>query len=151
MFEGGFWTVTDNCVICHKETTNQLTPLPFLSYSDIGSQQEKDSRTAKALDMSLRYSFVTPLTSMVVTKPETEDGPSGPLIADKLTEGKGNAAKSLLSVKLTRTISINSLENCSTKPDESVGLMIRAANTQLTLSLFHRPATECRETWRYND
>uniref|UniRef100_A0A671VD09 Inter-alpha-trypsin inhibitor heavy chain H3 n=1 Tax=Sparus aurata TaxID=8175 RepID=A0A671VD09_SPAAU len=112
--------VFDNCVICHKETTNQLTPLPFLSYSDIGSQQEKDSRTAKALDMSLRYSFVTPLTSMVVTKPETEDGPSGPLIADKLTEGKGNAAKSLLSVKLTRTISINSLENCSTKPDESV-------------------------------
>lgn len=37
--------------------------------------------------MSLQYSFVTPLTSMVVTKPETEDTPSGPLIADKLTEG----------------------------------------------------------------
>uniref|UniRef100_A0A671VDM6 Inter-alpha-trypsin inhibitor heavy chain H3 n=1 Tax=Sparus aurata TaxID=8175 RepID=A0A671VDM6_SPAAU len=71
---------------------------------DLLNCQEKDSRTAKALDMSLRYSFVTPLTSMVVTKPETEDGPSGPLIADKLTEGKGNAAKSLLSVKLTRTI-----------------------------------------------
>uniref|UniRef100_A0A671VEW1 Inter-alpha-trypsin inhibitor heavy chain H3 n=1 Tax=Sparus aurata TaxID=8175 RepID=A0A671VEW1_SPAAU len=61
---------------------------------DLLNCQEKDSRTAKALDMSLRYSFVTPLTSMVVTKPETEDGPSGPLIADKLTEGKGNAAKS---------------------------------------------------------
>lgn len=34
--------------------------------------------------MSLRYSFVTPLTSMVVTKPEDDDSP---MIADKLTEG----------------------------------------------------------------
>lgn len=39
--------------------------------------------------MSLKYDFVTPLTSMVVTKPETEEGQSSPLIADKLTEGKG--------------------------------------------------------------
>lgn len=38
--------------------------------------------------MSLRYSFVTPVTSMVVTKPETEEGSGSPLIADKLTEGK---------------------------------------------------------------
>lgn len=38
--------------------------------------------------MSLQYSFVTPLTSMVVTRPETEDGTDSPLIADKLTEGK---------------------------------------------------------------
>ncbi|KAF3855920.1 hypothetical protein F7725_016643 [Dissostichus mawsoni] len=36
----------------------------------------------------LETSFVTPLTSMVVTKPDTEDGPDSPLIADKLTEGK---------------------------------------------------------------
>uniref|UniRef100_A0A8C5AJM6 Inter-alpha-trypsin inhibitor heavy chain H3 n=1 Tax=Gadus morhua TaxID=8049 RepID=A0A8C5AJM6_GADMO len=49
--------------------------------------EKKSNATAKALEMSLKYSFVTPLTSMVVTKPETEDGPSGPLIADKLTEG----------------------------------------------------------------
>lgn len=42
--------------------------------------------TAKALEMSLRYGFVTPLTSMVVTKPENERGSS--LIADKLTESK---------------------------------------------------------------
>uniref|UniRef100_A0A8C5AZG9 Inter-alpha-trypsin inhibitor heavy chain H3 n=1 Tax=Gadus morhua TaxID=8049 RepID=A0A8C5AZG9_GADMO len=50
--------------------------------------EEKSNATAKALEMSLKYSFVTPLTSMVVTKPETEEGPSGPLIADKLTEGR---------------------------------------------------------------
>lgn len=73
------------------KTTIQLTPHSFYSPSDIGTQQEKDAKTAKALELSLQYSFVTPLTSMVVTKPETEDGPSSPLIADKLTEGKGNA------------------------------------------------------------
>ena len=38
--------------------------------------------------MSLRYNFVTPLTSMVVIKPETETD-DGLMIADKLTEGKG--------------------------------------------------------------
>uniref|UniRef100_A0A4W6FDR8 Inter-alpha-trypsin inhibitor heavy chain 3 n=1 Tax=Lates calcarifer TaxID=8187 RepID=A0A4W6FDR8_LATCA len=54
-----------------------------------GSPDEKVNATAKALEMSLQYSFVTPLTSMVVTKPETEDGTDSPLIADKLTEGKG--------------------------------------------------------------
>uniref|UniRef100_A0A3P9BYI0 Inter-alpha-trypsin inhibitor heavy chain H3 n=1 Tax=Maylandia zebra TaxID=106582 RepID=A0A3P9BYI0_9CICH len=51
-----------------------------------GTPDEKANTTAKALDMSLQYSFVTPLTSMVVTKPETEDSTSSPLIADKLTE-----------------------------------------------------------------
>lgn len=56
--------------------------------SDLGTQQERDSRTAQALNMSLQYSFVTPLTSMVVSKPEALDSP---LIADKLTEGKGAA------------------------------------------------------------
>ncbi|XP_036958429.1 inter-alpha-trypsin inhibitor heavy chain H3-like [Acanthopagrus latus] len=70
-----------------------LTIQQLLENSDIGSQQEKDSRTAKALDMSLRYSFVTPLTSMLVKKPETEDGPSGPLIADKLTEDQRQKAE----------------------------------------------------------
>uniref|UniRef100_H3D0L7 Inter-alpha-trypsin inhibitor heavy chain H3 n=1 Tax=Tetraodon nigroviridis TaxID=99883 RepID=H3D0L7_TETNG len=45
---------------------------------------EKDRNSAKALEMSLRYGFVTPLTSMVVTKPESDR--SSPLLADKLTE-----------------------------------------------------------------
>lgn len=61
----------------------------FLSCSKSGATDERDNATAKALEMSLQYSFVTPLTSMVVTKPETGDGSDGPLIADKLTEGKG--------------------------------------------------------------
>lgn len=44
---------------------------------------EKENATAEALELSLKYNFVTPLTSMVVTKPESDDS----LIADKLTEG----------------------------------------------------------------
>lgn len=57
---------------------------PFLFCSKIGNADEKAKATDKALDMSLKYSFVTPLTSMVVTKPENDDSP---MIADKLTEG----------------------------------------------------------------
>ncbi|XP_074470274.1 inter-alpha-trypsin inhibitor heavy chain H3-like isoform X2 [Sebastes fasciatus] len=70
-----------------------LTIQQLLEKRDIGTQQEKDNATAKALDMSLRYSFVTPLTSMVVTKPETEDGTEPPLIADKLTEDQRQEAE----------------------------------------------------------
>uniref|UniRef100_A0A3Q4I415 Inter-alpha-trypsin inhibitor heavy chain 3 n=1 Tax=Neolamprologus brichardi TaxID=32507 RepID=A0A3Q4I415_NEOBR len=64
-----------------------LTVQQLLDKSKSGTPDEKANTTAKALDMSLQYSFVTPLTSMVVTKPETEDSTSSPLIADKLTEG----------------------------------------------------------------
>ncbi|XP_044029763.1 inter-alpha-trypsin inhibitor heavy chain H3-like [Siniperca chuatsi] len=68
-----------------------LTIQQLLENSDIGTQQEKHDTTAKALDMSLRYSFVTPVTSMVVTKPE--DGPDSLLIADKLTEDQRQEAE----------------------------------------------------------
>ncbi|XP_041800562.1 inter-alpha-trypsin inhibitor heavy chain H3-like isoform X2 [Chelmon rostratus] len=70
-----------------------LTIQQLLENSDIGTQQERDTKTAKALEMSLRYSFVTPLTSMVVTKPETEDRPGSSLIADKLTEKQRQEAE----------------------------------------------------------
>uniref|UniRef100_A0A8C2ZIF5 Inter-alpha-trypsin inhibitor heavy chain H3 n=1 Tax=Cyclopterus lumpus TaxID=8103 RepID=A0A8C2ZIF5_CYCLU len=66
-----------------------LTIQQLLQKSKTGTPEEKANATAKALEMSLRYSFVTPLTSMVVTKPDTKDGPDSPLIADKLTEGEG--------------------------------------------------------------
>ncbi|XP_056129836.1 inter-alpha-trypsin inhibitor heavy chain H3-like [Lampris incognitus] len=65
-----------------------LTIQQLLEKSETGTEQEKSNATAKALAMSLQYNFVTPLTSMVVTKPETEEGPGSPLIADKLTEGR---------------------------------------------------------------
>ncbi|XP_061780013.1 inter-alpha-trypsin inhibitor heavy chain H3-like [Nerophis lumbriciformis] len=70
-----------------------LTIQQLLEKSHIGSQEEKDRITAEALNMSLRYNFVTPLTSLVVIKPETEDGQDSPLIADKLTEDQRQRAE----------------------------------------------------------
>uniref|UniRef100_A0A667YP02 Inter-alpha-trypsin inhibitor heavy chain H3 n=1 Tax=Myripristis murdjan TaxID=586833 RepID=A0A667YP02_9TELE len=52
-----------------------LTIQQLLEKRSVWVIREKENNTAKALDLSLQYSFVTPLTSMVVTKPETEDGP----------------------------------------------------------------------------
>ncbi|XP_046308847.1 inter-alpha-trypsin inhibitor heavy chain H3 [Marmota monax] len=43
--------------------------------------EEKENLTAQALDLSLKYHFVTPLTSMVVTKPEDNEDQTA--IADK--------------------------------------------------------------------
>uniref|UniRef100_A0A663FA02 Inter-alpha-trypsin inhibitor heavy chain H3 n=1 Tax=Aquila chrysaetos chrysaetos TaxID=223781 RepID=A0A663FA02_AQUCH len=51
--------------------------------------EEKENLTAKALDLSLKYKFVTPLTSMVVTKPEDYNNQDG--IADKPIEGIAQA------------------------------------------------------------
>uniref|UniRef100_A0AAZ3PTP0 Inter-alpha-trypsin inhibitor heavy chain H3 n=1 Tax=Oncorhynchus tshawytscha TaxID=74940 RepID=A0AAZ3PTP0_ONCTS len=64
-----------------------LTIQQLLSKKETGTAEEKGNATAQALEMSLQYSFVTPLTSMVVTKPKTEEEQEEPLIADKLTEG----------------------------------------------------------------
>ncbi|XP_071351221.1 inter-alpha-trypsin inhibitor heavy chain H3-like [Trachinotus anak] len=72
-----------------------LTVQQLLEKSKSGSPDEKGNATTKALEMSLQYNFVTPLTSMVVTKPETEDGTDSPLIADKLTEEQRQQAEKL--------------------------------------------------------
>ncbi|KAM4740184.1 inter-alpha-trypsin inhibitor heavy chain H3a [Anableps anableps] len=72
-----------------------LTIQQLLEKSKTGTSDEKVNATAKALEMSLQYSFVTPLTSMVVTKPETEDGTDSPLIADKLTEAQRQQSERL--------------------------------------------------------
>ncbi|XP_071016830.1 inter-alpha-trypsin inhibitor heavy chain H3-like [Oncorhynchus clarkii lewisi] len=70
-----------------------LTIQELLSKRETGTAEEKRNATAQALEMSLQYSFVTPLTSMVVTKPETDEEPEGPLIADKLTEDERQKAQ----------------------------------------------------------
>ncbi|KAM9410095.1 inter-alpha-trypsin inhibitor heavy chain H3-like [Pholidichthys leucotaenia] len=67
-----------------------LTIKQLLEKGDV-PQEETKGITAKAL--ALRYNFVTPLTSMVVTKPETQDGADGSFIADKLTEEQRQAAE----------------------------------------------------------
>ncbi|XP_036286773.1 inter-alpha-trypsin inhibitor heavy chain H3 isoform X3 [Pipistrellus kuhlii] len=51
---------------------------------------EKENLTAQALELSLKYHFVTPLTSMVVTKPEDSDNQMD--IADKPGEGPQESA-----------------------------------------------------------
>uniref|UniRef100_A0AAZ3SVU0 Inter-alpha-trypsin inhibitor heavy chain H3 n=1 Tax=Oncorhynchus tshawytscha TaxID=74940 RepID=A0AAZ3SVU0_ONCTS len=71
-----------------------------------GTAEEKGNATAQALEMSLQYSFVTPLTSMVVTKPKTEEEQEEPLIADKKGEGdttstSGKSIYGLSKVSLT--------------------------------------------------
>ncbi|XP_007950267.1 inter-alpha-trypsin inhibitor heavy chain H3 [Orycteropus afer afer] len=48
--------------------------------------EEKENLTAQALDLSLKYHFVTPLTSMVVTKPEDNEDQTA--IADKPGEAR---------------------------------------------------------------
>ncbi|XP_049718285.1 inter-alpha-trypsin inhibitor heavy chain H3 isoform X1 [Elephas maximus indicus] len=52
--------------------------------------EEKENLTAQALDLSLKYHFVTPLTSMVVTKPEDSEDQTA--IADKPGEGRQEEA-----------------------------------------------------------
>ncbi|KAI7795402.1 putative inter-alpha-trypsin inhibitor heavy chain H3-like, partial [Triplophysa rosa] len=74
-----------------------LTIQQLLDKMDKCSPEEKENITAEALDLSLRYNFVTPLTSMVVTKPQAEDEET--LIADKLTEDqREDLTESALSV-----------------------------------------------------
>ncbi|KAL2091389.1 hypothetical protein ACEWY4_013652 [Coilia grayii] len=63
-----------------------ITIEQLLEKKEKGSPEEKANATAEALNLSLKYNFVTPLTSMVVTKPENEENPDDVLIADKLTE-----------------------------------------------------------------
>ncbi|XP_020786643.2 inter-alpha-trypsin inhibitor heavy chain H3-like [Boleophthalmus pectinirostris] len=69
-----------------------LTIQQLLEKSKTGRAEEKDKHKAEALEMSLKYNFVTPLTSMVVTKPESEDPP---LVADKLTEEQRQQAEKM--------------------------------------------------------
>ncbi|XP_038004666.1 inter-alpha-trypsin inhibitor heavy chain H4 isoform X2 [Motacilla alba alba] len=56
------------------------------------SAQEEDQKAleAQALDLSLRYSFVTPLTSMVVTKPQQQEE-----LANKPTESDNEKPSNL--------------------------------------------------------
>ncbi|XP_059185015.1 inter-alpha-trypsin inhibitor heavy chain H3-like [Centropristis striata] len=99
-----------------------LTIQQLLEKSEIGSQQEKENAKAKALDMSLQYSFVTPLTSMVVTKPETEDGPDSPLIADKLTEAQRQEAE--------RNGGLSSSQGSSSRGSSSRGSSSRGSSSR---------------------
>ncbi|XP_073430393.1 inter-alpha-trypsin inhibitor heavy chain H3-like isoform X2 [Dendrobates tinctorius] len=63
-----------------------LTIQQLLEKRLLAEPSEKVNLTAQALELSLKFKFVTPLTSMVVTKPEEKDGEEETLIADKFVE-----------------------------------------------------------------
>ncbi|XP_075142842.1 inter-alpha-trypsin inhibitor heavy chain H3-like [Leptodactylus fuscus] len=65
-----------------------LTIQQLLEKRIYADPSEKANLTAKALELSLKFKFVTPLTSMVVTKPEEKDKEEETLIADKFAESK---------------------------------------------------------------
>nr|XP_006127649.1 inter-alpha-trypsin inhibitor heavy chain H3 [Pelodiscus sinensis] len=67
-----------------------LTIQQLLEKRTVAQGEEKDNLTAEALELSLKYKFVTPLTSMVVTKPEDNEDQSA--IADKPVEAEAKAA-----------------------------------------------------------
>lgn len=58
-----------------------------LSHRVLLGQSEKQALRKQALHLSLKFSFVTPLTSMVVTKPEGDDSQ----VLHKPKEGKPEA------------------------------------------------------------
>ncbi|XP_034264651.2 inter-alpha-trypsin inhibitor heavy chain H3-like [Pantherophis guttatus] len=71
-----------------------LTIQQLLEACAIAQGDEKENITAKALELSLKYKFVTPLTSMVVTKPEGNEEKEA--IADKLIEGTDIVIRTLV-------------------------------------------------------
>nr|XP_060621868.1 inter-alpha-trypsin inhibitor heavy chain H3-like [Anolis sagrei ordinatus] len=65
-----------------------LTIQQLLEKRSVATGYEKGNLTAEALEMSLKYKFVTPLTSMIVTKPEDNEEPE--VVADKPIEEAGS-------------------------------------------------------------
>lgn len=68
-----------------------LTLKQLLDREVMLSSEEKKAVKQEALDLALRYGFVTPLTSMVVTKPQAE----GSHVAHKPKEGESRTYSNL--------------------------------------------------------
>ncbi|XP_053083116.1 inter-alpha-trypsin inhibitor heavy chain H3-like isoform X2 [Pangasianodon hypophthalmus] len=92
--------------------------------------EEKEAARKKALDLSLKYEFVTPLTSMVVTKPQEEETQ----VAHKPKEGM-RPPKRHHSAKLRLqdySISIHSLDTSKESVPLLIGLRRPRPNTRST-------------------
>uniref|UniRef100_A0A8C8RJZ1 Inter-alpha-trypsin inhibitor heavy chain H3 n=1 Tax=Pelusios castaneus TaxID=367368 RepID=A0A8C8RJZ1_9SAUR len=63
-----------------------LTIQQLLDKRTVAQGEERENLTAEALKLSLKYNFVTPLTSMVVTKPEDNEDKAA--VADKPIEAR---------------------------------------------------------------
>ncbi|XP_075458296.1 inter-alpha-trypsin inhibitor heavy chain H3-like [Ascaphus truei] len=68
-----------------------LTIQQLLDKRIYAKEEEKKNLTAQVLDLSLKYKFVTPLTSMVVTKPEENEKEEETLIADKFVDAQSTS------------------------------------------------------------
>nr|XP_060615868.1 inter-alpha-trypsin inhibitor heavy chain H4-like [Anolis sagrei ordinatus] len=65
-----------------------LTIQQLLEQSVLVKEEEQKTLETKALNLSLKFNFVTPLTSMVVTKPEAEEVANKPTEADNEKLGR---------------------------------------------------------------
>lgn len=87
----------------HNLLTRIQSNCKIFSNRDKGTPEEKGNATADALSLSLKYNFVTPLTSMVVTKPEDETKVDNTFIADKLTEGMTKLTNETVKQKFAKS------------------------------------------------
>ncbi|XP_030632208.1 inter-alpha-trypsin inhibitor heavy chain H3 isoform X1 [Chanos chanos] len=87
--------------------------------------QEKEAVRKETLDLSLKYNFVTPLTSMVVTKPQEEDIQ----VAHKPKERKGE----------TRTKTSRRLSASSTRSYSPGAFSPRSYSPGATVQMSHSP------------
>ncbi|XP_035675357.1 inter-alpha-trypsin inhibitor heavy chain H3-like isoform X2 [Branchiostoma floridae] len=69
-----------------------LTIKHYLKQRLIATPEEKTNLTAKALELSLKYNFVTPLTSMIVVKPEEKEVAEEEKEADGAADVPGGSA-----------------------------------------------------------
>lgn len=100
---------------------------------------EKENITAEALDLSLKYHFVTPLTSMVVTKPEDNEDQTS--IADKPGEE---------AIAETTTMSFLTTQQSSQSPyyyvdgDPHFIIQIPGKNDSICFNIDEKPGTVLR-------
>ncbi|XP_028301970.1 inter-alpha-trypsin inhibitor heavy chain H3-like [Gouania willdenowi] len=80
-----------------------LTVKQLLQKEVVLSGPEKEAVQKEALELSLKYSFVTPLTSMVVTKPPGEETD----VLDKPKEGKPQSRASVPSLYVNGELDSN--------------------------------------------
>lgn len=121
-----------------------LTIQQLLETRESGTQEEKDNATAQALEMSLKYSFVTPLTSMVVTKPDTEEDL---LIADKLTEGERQIAEKNADLSQARYYSYQSKPVYFVDGDPHFMIELPDRNDALCFNIGDTPGTIFNLVW----
>uniref|UniRef100_A0A8C6IEY4 Inter-alpha-trypsin inhibitor heavy chain H3 n=1 Tax=Mus spicilegus TaxID=10103 RepID=A0A8C6IEY4_MUSSI len=100
---------------------------------------EKENITAEALDLSLKYHFVTPLTSMVVTKPEDNEDQTS--IADKPGEE---------AIAETTTMSFLTTQQSSQSPyyyvdgDPHFIIQVPGKNDSICFNIDEKPGTVLR-------